>query len=134
MLLHFMILFSELHLKGKSKRAEEPTRYVYNRSTLGVVLTRCLAAGLGAGMMEAIFAVTPSETIKCVILMLCEHLDRCQFRTKLIDDAKRPNPRYKGLVHGTACIVREEGLSGIYRGLFPVVSNYCRESDSLTSS
>ena len=25
-----------------------------------------LLAGLGAGMMEAIFAVTPSETIKCV--------------------------------------------------------------------
>ncbi|KAF8346646.1 mitochondrial tricarboxylate transporter [Amanita rubescens] len=66
---------------------------------------RSLLAGLGAGMMEAIFAVTPSETIK----------------TKLIDDAKRPNPRYKGLVHGTACIVREEGLSGIYRGLFPVM-------------
>lgn len=27
---------------------------------------RSLLAGLGAGMMEAIFAVTPSETIKCV--------------------------------------------------------------------
>ena len=44
-------------------------------------------------------------------------------RTKLIDDAKRPNPRYKGLVHGTAYIIREEGIRGIYRGLFPVVSN-----------
>lgn len=27
---------------------------------------RSMLAGLGAGMMEAIFAVTPSETIKCV--------------------------------------------------------------------
>ncbi|KAH9976813.1 mitochondrial tricarboxylate transporter [Lactifluus volemus] len=66
---------------------------------------RSLLAGLGAGMMEALFAVTPSETIK----------------TKLIDDAKRPQPQYRGLLHGTASIVREEGLRGIYRGLFPVM-------------
>lgn len=66
---------------------------------------RSIVAGLGAGMMEAIFAVTPSETIK----------------TKLIGDAKRPQPRYHGLLHGTASIVREEGLLGIYRGLFPVM-------------
>ncbi|KAF7974420.1 hypothetical protein HWV62_12284 [Athelia sp. TMB] len=66
---------------------------------------RSLLAGLGAGMMEAIFAVTPSETIK----------------TKLIDDAKGPNPQYRGLIHGTAAIVRAEGLRGIYRGLFPVM-------------
>jgi len=66
---------------------------------------RSLLAGLGAGVMEAVFAVTPSETIK----------------TKLIDDAKRPQPRYRGFLHGTASIVREEGLRGIYRGLFPVM-------------
>ncbi|KAF5352929.1 hypothetical protein D9758_007956 [Tetrapyrgos nigripes] len=66
---------------------------------------RSLLAGLGAGMVEAIFAVTPSETIK----------------TKLIDDSHRPNPQYRGLVHGTVSIVRQEGISGIYRGLFPVM-------------
>lgn len=66
---------------------------------------RSLLAGLGAGMTEAIIAVTPSETIK----------------TKLIDDAKRPNPQYRGLVHGTTSIVRQEGIRGIYRGLFPVM-------------
>ncbi|KAG5649970.1 hypothetical protein H0H81_001278 [Sphagnurus paluster] len=66
---------------------------------------RSLLAGLGAGMTEAIFAVTPSETIK----------------TKLIDDAKRPNPQYRGLIHGTGAIIRQEGISGIYRGLFPVM-------------
>ncbi|KAF9644619.1 mitochondrial tricarboxylate transporter [Thelephora ganbajun] len=66
---------------------------------------RSLVAGLGAGMMEAIFAVTPSETIK----------------TKLIGDARRPVPRYRGLIHGTAEIVKAEGLRGIYRGLFPVM-------------
>ncbi|KAG6908797.1 hypothetical protein DXG01_003244 [Tephrocybe rancida] len=66
---------------------------------------RSLVAGLGAGMTEAIFAVTPTETIK----------------TKLIDDAKRPNPQYRGLIHGTRTIIRQEGLSGVYRGLFPVM-------------
>ena len=43
------------------------------------------------------------------------------FRTKLIDDAKRPDPQYRGLVHGTMTIIRNEGILGIYRGLFPVV-------------
>ncbi|PBK71550.1 probable CTP1-Mitochondrial citrate transporter-member of the mitochondrial carrier (MCF) family [Armillaria ostoyae] len=66
---------------------------------------RSLVAGLGAGMMEALFAVTPSETIK----------------TKLIDDANRPNPQYRGLVHGTISIVRQEGITGIYRGLWPTM-------------
>jgi len=66
---------------------------------------RSLLAGLGAGMTEAIFAVTPSETIK----------------TKLIDDAKRPHPQYRGLVHGTSMIIKQEGIFGIYRGLFPVM-------------
>ncbi|KIM29237.1 hypothetical protein M408DRAFT_328914 [Serendipita vermifera MAFF 305830] len=66
---------------------------------------RSLAAGLGAGVAESIFAVTPSETIK----------------TKLIQDAKSPNPRYHGLIHGTKMIVAEEGIRGVYRGLFPVM-------------
>jgi hypothetical protein len=30
-----------------------------------------LSAGLGAGFMEAVFAVTPSETIKCAHFLLC---------------------------------------------------------------
>ncbi|KAM0793012.1 hypothetical protein ACM66B_000504 [Microbotryomycetes sp. NB124-2] len=66
---------------------------------------RSLIAGLGAGVCEAIFAVTPSETIK----------------TKLIDDAKRAVPQYNGLAHGTLTICRTEGLAGIYRGLFPTI-------------
>lgn len=84
--------------------------YDYFKQKLGdsqgkVSAPRSLLAGLGAGMMEAIFAVTPSETIK----------------TKLIDDAKRPDPQYRGLIHGTGSIVRQEGILGIYRGLFPVM-------------
>lgn len=81
-------------------------------------------AGLGAGMMEAIFAVTPSETIKLVDILIDLPNDTLWplfRRTKLIDDAKSPNPKYRGLIHGTVSIVREEGITGIYRGLFPVV-------------
>jgi solute carrier family 25 citrate transporter 1 len=70
---------------------------------------RSLIAGMGAGAVEALLAVTPSETIK----------------TKLIDDAKSPNPRFKGLMHGTVTIVREEGIRGVYRGLIPVVRRSC---------
>lgn len=43
-------------------------------------------------------------------------------RTKLIDDAKLAKPKYRGLVHGTIGICRDEGIGGIYRGLFPTVS------------
>lgn len=89
-------------------------------------------AGLGAGMVEAILAVTPSETIKYVRYSLMVPLNcGCAYsyrgihihRTKLIDDANSAKPRFNGLIHGTRTIVREEGIRGIYRGLFPVVSS-----------
>ena len=53
----------------------------------------------------------------------CEPAHQVDFlRTKLIDDAKRSNPQYRGLAHGTMSIVKQEGIFGIYRGLFPVVN------------
>ncbi|KGB79202.2 solute carrier family 25 (mitochondrial citrate transporter) member 1 [Cryptococcus deuterogattii R265] len=66
---------------------------------------RSMLAGLGAGMSEAIIAVTPSETIK----------------TKMIEDSKLAQPRYKGLVHGVQTIIKEEGYRGVYRGVGPVM-------------
>ncbi|CDZ96343.1 mitochondrial tricarboxylate transporter [Phaffia rhodozyma] len=66
---------------------------------------RSLLAGLGAGMTEAVIAVTPSETIK----------------TKLIEDSRRPDPQFRGLAHGTSSIIRSEGFAGIYRGLSAVM-------------
>jgi len=62
-------------------------------------------AGLGAGVTEAIFVVTPSETIK----------------VKLIHDRLAPVSKYNGLVHGVRSIVAAEGLGGIYRGLMPTI-------------
>lgn len=52
-----------------------------------------LLCGLGAGVCEAIFAVTPMETIK----------------VKFINDQRSPNPKFKGFFHGVKCILREQG-------------------------
>ena len=53
---------------------------------------------VGAGVCEAIFAVTPAETIK----------------VKFIDDRNRPQPRFKGFFHGVGMIARESGVYTLY--------------------
>lgn len=60
-----------------------------------------LLCGLGAGVSEAILAVTPMETIK----------------VKFINDQRTGNPRFKGFLHGVTIIVKEQGIGGIYKGL-----------------
>lgn len=65
---------------------------------------RTLLAGMGAGAAEAIFAVTPMDTIK----------------TKLIHDQLTRAPherRYHGFAHGVRTIIKEQGFGGVYRGL-----------------
>nr|XP_018262175.1 solute carrier family 25 (mitochondrial citrate transporter), member 1 [Kwoniella dejecticola CBS 10117]OBR84333.1 solute carrier family 25 (mitochondrial citrate transporter), member 1 [Kwoniella dejecticola CBS 10117] len=66
---------------------------------------RSMLAGLGAGMSEAVIAVTPSETIK----------------TKMIEDSKLAQPRFKGTSHAVSTIIKEEGWLGVYRGVGPVM-------------
>jgi len=66
--------------------------------------SRTLLAGLGAGVAEAIIAVTPMDTIK----------------TKLIHDQLTSAPgqrKYNGFVHGVRTIVAEQGIGGVYKGL-----------------
>lgn len=60
-----------------------------------------LVCGLGAGVCEAIFAVTPMETVK----------------VKFIHDQSRANPHYRGFFHGVRMIVKEHGIRGVYQGL-----------------
>ena len=60
-----------------------------------------LLCGLGAGVSEAILAVTPMETVK----------------VKFIADQRSANPQFKGFAHGLRTIVAQEGLSGTYKGL-----------------
>lgn len=61
--------------------------------------------GLGAGVCEAIFAVTPMETVK----------------VKFINDQRSGNPKFKGFFHGVSCIIKEQGFRGVYQGLSPTI-------------
>ena len=60
-----------------------------------------MLCGLGAGVCEAILAVTPMETIK----------------VKFINDQRSANPRFQGFFHGIKCIIAEQGIKGTYQGL-----------------
>ena len=61
-----------------------------------------LLCGLGAGVCEAIFAVTPMETVK----------------VKFINDQRSANPKYRGFAHGVSSIVNEQGLRVVYQGTY----------------
>jgi hypothetical protein len=56
--------------------------------------------GMGAGVAEAIFAVTPMETIK----------------VKFINDQRSAQPRFRGFIHGVSMIIKEEGIGGSLQG------------------
>jgi solute carrier family 25 citrate transporter 1 len=76
------------------------------RELFGTSKTASVFAGLGAGMMEAVMVVTPSETIK----------------TKLIHDQNSKNPQFKSFTHGVRSIIAKEGLRGTYKGVTAVVA------------
>ncbi|GKZ27554.1 hypothetical protein AbraIFM66951_005793 [Aspergillus brasiliensis] len=59
-----------------------------------------ILAGVVAGTVESVVAVTPTERIK----------------TALIDDA-RSHKRFKGGMHALSTVVSETGVAGLYRGL-----------------
>jgi len=64
-------------------------------------------AGLFAGVCEAILVVTPMETIK----------------VKFIHDwVISPTPQYKGFIHGVRTIIKQQGISGTYKGLVPTIA------------
>lgn len=65
---------------------------------------RGVLAGLGAGLLESVVAVTPSEAIK----------------TGKIDDRQSPNPRYQDGTRGTIRLIKDMGFKGLYKGLIPV--------------
>ena len=60
---------------------------------------RNLLAGMSAGVVASIFAVTPTERIK----------------TALIDDARSAN-RFRSPAHAVRVLYSESGLRGLYRG------------------
>ena len=62
-------------------------------------------SGAMAGATEAIFVVTPQETLK----------------VKLIHDRVKPEPKYSGFFNGVSTIYRNEGFHGVYKGLLPTI-------------
>ena len=61
--------------------------------------------GICAGASEAVFVVTPQETLK----------------TKLIHDKLSAEPKYRNLFHGIYTIVSQHGFGGIYKGVVPTL-------------
>jgi len=61
--------------------------------------------GLGAGITEAVCAVTPVETLK----------------TRVTDDQRRGTGNYKGTGDALVKIFKSEGPMGLYRGAFPTI-------------
>ncbi|KAK8127029.1 uncharacterized protein PG998_002788 [Apiospora kogelbergensis] len=62
---------------------------------------RGILAGMAAGAVESVVAVTPTERIK----------------TALIDDAKSGKRQYKGGAHALSVMLRHQGIREVYRGL-----------------
>eukprot|EP00095_Tigriopus_kingsejongensis_P002340 snap_masked-scaffold868_size86715-processed-gene-0.0 protein:Tk02340 transcript:snap_masked-scaffold868_size86715-processed-gene-0.0-mRNA-1 annotation:"tricarboxylate transport mitochondrial precursor" len=60
-----------------------------------------MLCGLGAGVCEAILAVTPMETVK----------------VKFINDQRSANPKFRGFFHGVRHIIAEQGIRGTYQGV-----------------
>ncbi|KAI9822927.1 MAG: hypothetical protein M1832_002952 [Thelocarpon impressellum] len=73
---------------------------------------RTVLAGLGAGVTESLFAVTPFESIK----------------TTLIDDRKSEKPRMRGFLHGTKIIAQERGIRGFFQGFAPTTARQAANS------
>lgn len=67
-----------------------------------LMVTLC---GLGAGICEAVCAVTPVETLK----------------TRVTDDQRRGTGNYKGTGDALVKIFKNEGPLGLYRGAFPTI-------------
>ena len=83
-----------------------PHNLVKLASPIGQILIRPknisrLLCGLGAGVSEAVLAVTPMETVK----------------VKFINDQRSANPKFRGFAHGVSCIVQEQGIRGVYQGM-----------------
>lgn len=62
-------------------------------------------SGMGAGVVEAICAVTPVETVK----------------TRVNDDMRRGTGNYKGSGDAIVKILKSEGPLGLYRGALPTI-------------
>lgn len=70
-----------------------------------VTILQRMFAGACGGVSEAVFAVTPIETLK----------------TRVTDDMRRGTGNYSGSLDAIVKIVKSEGPGGLYRGLMPTI-------------
>lgn len=70
-----------------------------------ISVTGNIVSGMGAGVCEAVCAVTPVETIK----------------TRVTDDLRRGTGKYSGSGDAIVKIIKSEGPMGLYRGAFPTI-------------
>ncbi|KAF7428859.1 hypothetical protein PC9H_008091 [Pleurotus ostreatus] len=80
--------------------------WLADKSTGKTSIGNIFLAGLGAGTTEAIAVVTPMEVVK-IRLQAQQH--------SLADPLEAP--RYRNAGHAVYTIVREEGISALYRGV-----------------
>ncbi|EPX73817.1 citrate transporter [Schizosaccharomyces octosporus yFS286] len=73
---------------------------------------RTVLAGLGAGIAESTLVLTPFESIK----------------TSIIDEGKKPKPRYHGFLKGCKTMLKDGGIRAFYRGLLPTVARQATNS------
>lgn len=85
--------------------AAEQARNYYRQKHGHVNSAHNFMSGLIGGIAEAIFVVTPQETMK----------------VRLIHDQLSPNPKFKGFMHGVTTIIKEQGFAGTYKGLMPTI-------------
>lgn len=83
--------------------------YVYEASVTALgrppSASSTFVSGLAAGVVEAATCVVPMTTIE----------------VKMVDDAARATPQFKGLLHAVRCIVASDGVGGLYRGFTPTM-------------
>jgi solute carrier family 25 citrate transporter 1 len=72
----------------------------------GLTIPKRMFAGFCGGVAEAVFAVTPMETIK----------------TRVTDDVRRGTGNYTGSLDAVMKIMKSEGPGGLYRGVIPTIA------------
>lgn len=78
-----------------------------------------ILAGMAAGAVESVSAVTPTERIKTALLVFWPIVigeDLFLITSNRIDDAKT-NRQFKSGMYAAKVLVRRQGLSELYRGL-----------------
>lgn len=94
-------------------------------STKGPSQTVTFVAGLLSGLTEAILVVTPAEV--CKIRMQSQY-------HSLMDPTQRIHAKYKNVVQTALLVVKEEGVSALYKGVVPTMLRQgCNQAVNFTA-